>query len=400
MEINTLSITFILYSWDGTTLTPCFNTNNIITYPTSGSSSINPLNQFRSLWFGKSADNSKLYANCSYQKILLYNGKITTMTQITPILTDIPNNSVLENFYTFGAPNISYTSLTVQMIQPPSIALPTTTTTEVSLNGNNQYLTLSNLSILEEDTTRIYDGSNNVLATIPSISAPFACGAQSVVISLSFILLPTGTGDPHIITVNGHEYMLPHDEKCYLLYDNNIENDRVIVTAKCWFLPDDIKNNSKFKNVLMTDTTFFKYINFYYNGENLTFDMETLNPVKYTNMKDLTKNHLKFIKNDTMIKMSELIEDKNIFKCHYSKLKLKRYNINFDGQSRMIELANDYKFKISFDLNCADHRNEIKIIEANFNNSTGALINEDIKNCIEYFIPPKNVFLTLQKFTT
>jgi len=148
------------------------------------------------------------------------------------------------------------------------------------------------------------------------------------------ILLPAGTGDPHILTVNGHEYMLPHDEKCYLLYDNNIENDRVIVTAKCWFLPEHIKDNSKFKNVLMTDTTFFKFINFYHNGENLTFDMETLNPVKYTNMKDLTKNHLKFIKNDTMIKISELIEDKFIFKCHYSKLKLKKYNINFDGQSK------------------------------------------------------------------
>ena len=141
----------------------------------------------------------------------------------------------------------------------------------------------------------------------------------------------------------------------------------------------------------MTDTTFFKYINFFYNGENLTFDMETLNPVKYTNMKDLTNNYLKFIKNNTMIKMSELIEDKFIFKCHYSKLKLKKYNIQFDGQSRIIELDNGYKFKISFDLNCADHRNEIKIVEANFNNSTGALINEDSKNCIKYFIPPKNV---------
>ena len=211
-------------------------------------------------------------------------------------------------------------------------------------------------------------------------------------------LLPAGTGDPHILTVNGHEYMLPHDEKCYLLYDNNIDNDRVIVTAKCWFLPEHIKDNSKFKNVLMTDTTFFKFINFYHNGENLTFDMETLNPVKYTNIKDLTKNHLKFINNDTMIKMSELIEDKFIFKCHYSKLKLKKYNINFDGQSKIIELSNEYKFKLSFDLNCADHRNEIKILEANFNNSTGALIDEDIKNHIEYFIPPKNVFSTARKF--
>jgi len=64
----------------------------------------------------------------------------------------------------------------------------------------------------------------------------------------------------------------------------------------------------------------------------------------------------------------------------------------------MIELTNEYKFKLSFDLNCADHRNEIKIVEANFNNSTGALINEDIKNCIEYFIPPKNVFSTTRKF--
>ena len=312
----------------------------------------------------------------------------------TSIAIVIPNNNFLTidlnqpNFFLLLVPDITYTVNAKYLGNTSSntysiVYNRTDTTRTLTINGSPNKKTIG-------DTIIFWFPNAQINFKINMLGSP---GGEQ-------ILLPGGTGDPHILTVNGHEYMLPHDEKCYLLYDNNIENDRVIVTAKCWFLPDDIKNNSKFKNVLMTDTTFFKYINFYYNGENLTFDMETLSPVKYTNMKDLTNNYLKMIKNNTMIKMSELIEDKYIFKCHYSKLKLKRYNINFDGQSRMIELANDYKFKISFDLNCADHRNEIKIVEANFNNSTGALISEDSKNCIEYFIPPKNVFSTIQKFTS
>jgi len=201
------------------------------------------------------------------------------------------------------------------------------------------------------------------------------------------ILVPAGAGDPHILTINGDSYMLPHDENCYLLYDNNIENDRVLITAKCWFLPKNIIDNSTFRNNFMDNTTFFKYININYNGENLTFDMETLKPVKYTNIRNLRNNKLEFISNKTKINMTELFEDKLVFKNQYSKIKLRKYKINFDGKSRIIELKNGYKFKLSFDLNCADHRNEIKILEANYNDSCGALINEDVKNSIKYFIP-------------
>ena len=201
------------------------------------------------------------------------------------------------------------------------------------------------------------------------------------------ILVPAGAGDPHSLTINGDSYMLPHDENCYLLYDNNIENDRVLITAKCWFLPKNIIDNSTFRNNFMDNTTFFKYININYNGENLTFDMETLKPVKYTNIRNLRNNKLEFISNETKINMTELFEDKLVFKNQYSKIKLRKYKINFDGKSRIIELENGYKFKLSFDLNCADHRNEIKILEANYNDSCGALINEDVKNSIKYFIP-------------
>ena len=137
----------------------------------------------------------------------------------------------------------------------------------------------------------------------------------------------------------------------------------------------------------MDNTTFFKYININYNGENLTFDMETLKPVKYTNIRNLRNNKLEFISNETKINMTELFEDKLVFKNQYSKIKLRKYKINFDGKSRIIELENGYKFKLSFDLNCADHINEIKILEANYNDSCGALINEDVKNSIKYFIP-------------
>ena len=260
--------------------------------------------------------------------------------------------------------------------------------------SNNSYRIVYNRNATSRTLT-INGGSNKkttgdtILFNFPTVHLNFkinmlaGLGGQK-------ILVPGGAGDPHILTVYGNNYELPHDEKCYLLYDNNIENDRVIITAKCWFLPRNIKDNSKFKNIFMDTTTYFRYINFYYNSENLTFDMETLLPVKYTTMKDLINNKLQYIKNDSLIKMSDIFDDKYIFKNKYNKIKIFKYKIIFDGKSRIIELENGNKFKLSFDLNCVDHRNEIKILEANFNNSTGALIKEDLKNCIEYFIPLQN----------
>lgn len=117
--------------------------------------------------------------------------------------------------------------------------------------------------------------------------------------------------------------------------------------------------------------------------------METLKPVKFSNMNEVNSFNLKFINNETSFELSDYIEDKIIFKKHYNFIKLIKYKVNFDGKSRIVKLGNRYEFKLSFDLNCADHRNEIKIINANYSNAVGALIREDISNCIDYLIPNK-----------
>jgi hypothetical protein len=196
-----------------------------------------------------------------------------------------------------------------------------------------------------------------------------------------------GGGNPHIKPMFGNSYLLPHDENCYLLYDNQNKNERVVVTAKCWFLPENLKNKSLFRNDFMDKTTFFKYINIHYKSENLTIDMETLKPVKYTNMKDVNNIKLQFCENKTSIELSEFIEYKYALKDKYNLMKRMKYKIDFNGTTRLIKLGDKYEISLILDLNCADHPNEIKLIKANYNNSIGALVNEKYTKAINYLIP-------------
>jgi len=191
MSINTLSTTFILYTWNGTTLTQIHTTT--LTYSVGGGTS-NPLNILRNLWFGKSSYQDDVYSNGSYQKIVLYNGSSPTIDFPTLFSgTTVTNNTITNNktgsFYTFGVPSTLFTSLTVQTYNSPTI-----NTTEVSLAGgaggagsnSRQYFALTNLPLLEEDTTRMYDASNNILMTLPSAnSTSSTLGCQTALISLS-----------------------------------------------------------------------------------------------------------------------------------------------------------------------------------------------------------------------
>lgn len=159
MYIDTLTTT--MYTYNGTTV------SSVATYTltySSGGGTNNPLNQLRSLWFGKSTYIQDPYSNATYQKILLYTG--STPTTDLPLLfseASQTNNTTNGSIYTFGVPNSSFISLSVQTFNSPTI-----TTTQVALNGINQYLALTGLTMLEEDATRIYNANNNVLGTIPS----------------------------------------------------------------------------------------------------------------------------------------------------------------------------------------------------------------------------------------
>jgi hypothetical protein len=340
--------------------------------------------------------------------------QIRTLSTTGPVVTSAPTVTVNNIIPTFS---ISTSSSTVNEGTDISFNITTTNVT----NGTVLYWTLDG-SANDISGADISGGATSGSVTINSNSGSIVIrlladtlteGPQTIQIRLRtdstsgtvvassptvtvvdtsttpIIIGPVGGGDPHIYPIFGEHYFLPHKEECFLLYDNQNE-DRVIVTAKCWFLPENIKKNSKFKNHFMDDTTYFKYINIYYNGENITIDMETLKPVKYTNMNDVNNFKLNFINNETSFELSDYIEEKLIFKKHYNGIKLRKYKIEFNGKTRMIKLNNGYEFKLSVDLNCADHRNEIKIINANYSNANGALISEESMKVIDYLIPKIN----------
>jgi hypothetical protein len=251
--------------------------------------------------------------------------------------------------------------------------------TDISVNGDLIEYTITGLDISSYYVTKVR-ARNSV-----------GLGNYSSEYAATMPRQPGGGGDPHIKPIIGDEYDLPHNENCYLLYDNQNDQERVIITAKCWFLPEKLKSNSLFRNAFMESTTFFKYINFYYNGENITFDMETLKQVKYTNM-NAVKNHSleNNINKSNNIFTSEILEDKLALKKFYSNIKRYRYKIQFNGKSRIVKLGNKYEFKLSMDLNCADHRNEITFIKAKYENAIGAFISEKSMKVIDYLIPKNN----------
>jgi hypothetical protein len=293
----------------------------------------------------------------------LYKNEANNKYYLTPVYINYQLNN-LEEY-----PDISsmFTN-SLDVVQGNIANFPPQTFSLVEVSLNNDFSSTGSILFSETETY------------LPDVNSGYGPSINSI--------LGAG-GDPHIYPIIGEHYFLPHKEKCYLLYDNRLE-DRVIITAKCWFLPKNVKNTSKFKNYFMDNTTFFKYINIYYNNENLTIDMETLRPVKYTNMIDVNKCNLGFINNETSFEFSNYIEDALIFKKYYNGIKLKKYKINFDGKSRIIKLKNGYEIKLSFDLNCADHRNEIKIINANYSNAIGALISEKSLEVVDCLIPQIN----------
>lgn len=120
-----------------------------------------------------------------------------------------------------------------------------------------------------------------------------------------FVYDQYGFDDPHIVPIYGKEYMLPHIEDTYLLFDNNDEKDRLVIKGKTWFIP--ISNTTKFIKSLiengnigyhkemirrLEDTTYFKYIKIEYNDEVCIIDMEYLQQVEYTTENDLNNNNL------------------------------------------------------------------------------------------------------------
>jgi uncharacterized protein YjbI with pentapeptide repeats len=194
---------------------------------------------------------------------------------------------------------------------------------------------------------------------------------------------PSGAhGDPHIFTINGERYDLPYDQESYLLFDNKSPNkeERVIISCKNWFLPEYIKNNSPFVNMLMEQTTYMKYLNIQYNDIQLILDMETLNPVHYTNENDVNTYTLRetVFRNTSNFILSDKYSNKYAFKKYYIISKEYIHNIKYNGISRNITIItnnNKYELTLSLDLGCADERNEVIFKCQKLNNDIGAFVN-------------------------
>jgi hypothetical protein len=198
-----------------------------------------------------------------------------------------------------------------------------------------------------------------------------------------------GGGGPYIYPLIGDNYFLPKEDNCYLLYDNQDIENRIIITSKLWFLPESVKNESPYVTKIMNERPFFKYINIHYMGENLTIDMDTLNPVIYTNMSDVSNyNLIETINTNQNILINNFISEKLVFKKYYNIIRIKRNKINFNGRYKIINLNNQYQIKLTLDLNCADYRNEIVLLNVDYENAIGAFLNENINNYkIDYLVP-------------
>jgi alpha-tubulin suppressor-like RCC1 family protein len=128
-------------------------------------------------------------------------------------------------------------------------------------------------------------------------------------------------GDPHIKPLFGPKYTLENKENCYNLLDTLVKSpNKIVINAKCWFLPENLLNDFKKINTnkqslqFMQDYTFIRYISIMCGDEKLIIDMETLEPVQYTSENDVNSFKLETVKNNTKYKnivIEDICEDAN-----------------------------------------------------------------------------------------
>ena len=96
-------------------------------------------------------------------------------------------------------------------------------------------------------------------------------------------------GDPHLRTIFGETYFLPHEATCFRLFDNNppFLEDRIVINCSCWFLDAEAKRKwrerSGFVPSYMECQTYMRYVCLLFREERLIIDCETLDIVEFTN---------------------------------------------------------------------------------------------------------------------
>jgi hypothetical protein len=198
MYIQATTCTFFIYTWNGSAVTQVYT--GTMTYSNGGGSTA-PLNQLRTLWFGRSSYSGDAFYAGSYQKILLWSGQITTPSTTLPLIFTSANaNSASGTKYTFGAAT-GYSTMSVYMYNSP-----TNTTSEITLTAaSKQYLALTDLTILEEDATRIYDSSSNIMGTIAATDRSLITGMQTALVSLNLPSSVPQVGIDKLINNEGND---------------------------------------------------------------------------------------------------------------------------------------------------------------------------------------------------
>ena len=179
-------------------------------------------------------------------------------------------------------------------------------------------------------------------------------------------------GDPHIVPIlNAKPYLLPHDEKTYLLFDNNCMDDRLIVKGKLFYPRDSFLIKRK-------KYAYIKYIKFEYNKNSFIIDIETLTLKDYCN-DNFNKNKLADCDNQNP-------SYKNITIKKNNKLNFKIYSQNIQsntsiGKEIMFKTKiGNVKFNLIADsLGRPNLKFNVQIILSKLNRSySGALIKKEI----------------------
>lgn len=260
---------------------------------------------------------------------------LPTISEGTGTLT-LPTTSS-SNFYHLEMP--SNTPVSITNVAPSGT---------LSYNGTN---------------TVTYNGQNKVIGDTITIGSK----TYQIVALGSITLDETAAGvggDPHIYPLNGKQYDLPNEKGKFLLFDNNKE-DNIKLICECDFLTKQEIGDSKYINRNVLEGTFITKLWIKHNNE-----------ATEINMKDIS-----VITNSSNFNISEIYEDKYIFRKHYSSFKISQNKIRFDGKSRNIKINTvygEYNIKTSMDLNCADHRNQVEIFGPDIPSGIGALISKEL----------------------
>ena len=228
--------------------------------------------------------------------------------------------------------------------------------------------------------------------TSATLSAPYTGGGDRVAAESG------GGGDPHMNPLIGKPYTLPKTEDTFLLIDNKVEHDRLIIKGKCWYLPKEQyqdplnrafdRNTSKLNKLkdLFENGTFFKYIKIEYKGKEVIIDMDDLSLKNYDGKANLYGGKLP-ASESTRFKYGDMLtvggitgSEKGLYTATSTKTShdtayrtiMRTVEINTLNNKLTIELARDRK-------NIA-RRNSIKLfINGNASKFGGALVRKDVQ---------------------